>query len=65
VTRGVDEVYNLAADMDGMGFIENNKALCVLSVLINTQFLLAARDDIRTGPTVLAQALWLEPHPIE
>lgn len=38
------EVYNLAADMGGMGFIENNKALCMLSVLINTHLLLAARD---------------------
>jgi GDP-D-mannose 3',5'-epimerase len=41
---GVDEVYNLAADMGGMGFIENNKALCMLSVLINTNLLVAARD---------------------
>jgi nucleoside-diphosphate-sugar epimerase len=40
---GVDEVYNLAADMGGMGFIENNKALCMLSVLINTHMLEAAR----------------------
>src|SRR3954463_16125416 len=32
--RGAREVYNLAADMGGMGFIENNKALCMLSVLI-------------------------------
>src|SRR5688572_19613224 len=32
--RGATEVYNLAADMGGMGFIENNKALCMLSVLI-------------------------------
>ena len=38
------EVYNLAADMGGMGFIENNKALCMLSVLINTHMLMAARD---------------------
>jgi GDP-D-mannose 3', 5'-epimerase len=38
------EVYNLAADMGGMGFIEHNKALCMLSVLINTHLLLAARD---------------------
>ncbi|HWB10179.1 MAG TPA: NAD-dependent epimerase/dehydratase family protein [Pirellulales bacterium] len=42
--RGVAEVYNLAADMGGMGFIENNKALCMLSVLINTHLLLAARE---------------------
>jgi GDP-D-mannose 3', 5'-epimerase len=42
--EGADEVYNLAADMGGMGFIENNKALCMLSVLINTHMLMAARD---------------------
>ena len=43
-TRGVSEVYNLAADMGGIGFIENNRALCMLSVLINTHMLIAARD---------------------
>ena len=37
---GANEVFNLAADMGGMGFIENNKALCMLSVLINTNMLL-------------------------
>jgi GDP-D-mannose 3', 5'-epimerase len=41
---GMDVVFNLAADMGGMGFIENNKALCMLSVLINTHLLLASRD---------------------
>src|ERR1700675_3136185 len=41
----VDLVYNLAADMGGMGFIENNKALCMLSVLINTHLLLAAKES--------------------
>ena len=41
---GVDLVYNLAADMGGMGFIENNKALCMLTVLINTHLLMAAKD---------------------
>lgn len=41
---GVDDVYNLAADMGGMGFIENNKALCMLSVLINTNLLVAAKE---------------------
>ncbi|HEX8086004.1 MAG TPA: NAD-dependent epimerase/dehydratase family protein [Solirubrobacteraceae bacterium] len=39
---GADEVYQLAADMGGMGFIENNKALCMLSVLVNTHMLQAA-----------------------
>ncbi|MGI9611224.1 MAG: NAD-dependent epimerase/dehydratase family protein [Acidimicrobiia bacterium] len=42
VLDGADTVYNLAADMGGMGFIENNKALCMLSVLINTHLLMAA-----------------------
>jgi GDP-D-mannose 3',5'-epimerase len=37
------QIYNLAADMGGMGFIENNKALCMLSVLINTHMLQAAK----------------------
>ena len=37
-------VYNLAADMGGMGFIERHKAECMLSVLINTHLLLAARN---------------------
>jgi nucleoside-diphosphate-sugar epimerase len=44
VVAGAGEVYNLAADMGGMGFIEHNRALCMLSVLINTHLLLAARD---------------------
>jgi len=42
--EGVDEVYNLAADMGGMGFIETHKALCMLNVLINTHLLLAAKE---------------------
>ena len=42
-TEGVAEVYNFAANMGGMGFIENNKALCMLSVLINTHMLQAAQ----------------------
>ena len=42
--KGAHTVYNLAADMGGMGFIENNKALCMLSVLINTHMLMAAKD---------------------
>jgi len=41
---GVTAVFQLAADMGGMGFIENNKALCMLSVLTNTHMLQAARD---------------------
>lgn len=41
---GAAHVFNLAADMGGMGFIETHKAECMLSVLINTHMLLAARD---------------------
>jgi len=42
--RDAELIYNLAADMGGMGFIENNKALCMLSVLINTHLLMAAKE---------------------
>lgn len=42
--RGIGTIFNLAADMGGMGFIENNKALCMLSVLTSTHMLVAARD---------------------
>jgi nucleoside-diphosphate-sugar epimerase len=38
------EIYQLAADMGGMGFIELNKAACMLTVLINTHLLMAAKD---------------------
>ena len=41
--EGASEVYNFAANMGGMGFIEANKALCMLSVLINTHMLQAAQ----------------------
>ncbi len=41
---GMEIVYNLAANMGGMGFIEHNKALCMLSVLINTHMCIAAND---------------------
>jgi GDP-D-mannose 3', 5'-epimerase len=37
-------IFNLAADMGGMGFIETHKAECMLSVLINTHLLMAARE---------------------
>ena len=43
--KGATMVFQLAADMGGMGFIENNKALCMLSVLPNTHMLLAARAE--------------------
>ncbi len=44
--READSVYQLAADMGGMGFIEHNKALCMLSVLTNTHMLQGA---VETG----------------
>jgi nucleoside-diphosphate-sugar epimerase len=43
--KGASEVYNFAANMGGMGFIEANKALCMLSVLINTHMLQAAQKS--------------------
>lgn len=42
--KGAAEIYCLAADMGGMGFIETHKAACMLTVLISTHMLLAARD---------------------
>jgi nucleoside-diphosphate-sugar epimerase len=44
---GATEVYNLAADMGGMGFIETHKAECMLSVLINTHLLVACKNQPR------------------
>src|SRR4051794_27748271 len=41
---GATAIFQLAADMGGMGFIENNRALCMLSVLTNTHMLMAAKD---------------------
>lgn len=43
VTKNIDYVFNLACNMGGMGFIEKNKAACMLSVLINTNLLRASR----------------------
>ncbi|HRK30196.1 MAG TPA: NAD-dependent epimerase/dehydratase family protein [Tepidisphaeraceae bacterium] len=42
--KGMDVVWNLACNMGGMGFIETNKGLCMISVLINTHLLLACRE---------------------
>jgi len=42
--NGCNEVFNLAADMGGMGFIETHKADCMLSILINTHMLVASKD---------------------
>jgi GDP-D-mannose 3',5'-epimerase len=40
--EGATEVYNLAADMGGMGFIEHFRVECLRSVLINTSLIEAA-----------------------
>ena len=45
VVTGVDFVFNMACNMGGMGFIENNKAECMLSVLINTNLLIACNEN--------------------
>ena len=42
--EGARNIFNLSADMGGMGFIEHNKALCMLSVLPSTLMLVAARE---------------------
>ena len=48
------EVYNLAADMGGMGFIERFRVQCLRSILINTHMIeaayLAARSGTSTPP---------------
>ena len=43
ITKNIDGIYNLACNMGGMGFIQNNKAECMLSVLINTNLLRASK----------------------
>lgn len=43
-TKNIDEVYNLASNMGGMGFIESHKAECMLNVLINTNMLMASKE---------------------
>ena len=43
--RDIQHVYNLACDMGGMGFIEANRALCMISVLINTHLLMAGKEQ--------------------
>ena len=40
--EGAVEVYNLAADMGGMGFIERNRVDCLRSILINTHMIESA-----------------------
>ncbi len=68
VMDDVEVVYNLAADMGGMGFIENNKALCMLSVLINTNLIEIARlNNVKkyfyaSSACVYRQGMQLEAH---
>ncbi len=45
VTKNVDYVFNMACNMGGMGFIENNKAECMQSVLINTNLLISCKEN--------------------
>ena len=45
VTKNIDYVFNMACNMGGMGFIENNKAECMLSVLINTNLLISCKEN--------------------
>src|SRR3979409_726482 len=42
--KGARMIYNLPADMGGMGFIETHKAECMLSVLVSTHMLVAAKE---------------------
>ena len=44
MAKGVSGVFNMACNMGGMGFIENNKAECMLSVLVNTHMLMACKE---------------------
>lgn len=68
VMKDVNVVYNLAADMGGMGFIENNKALCMLSVLINTNLIdISRKQGVRryfyaSSACVYRQSMQLEAH---
>jgi len=57
---GCGAVVNLAADMGGIGFIENNKARCMLSVLVNTSLLLAAQQE-RVGRYFFASSACVYP----
>ena len=45
MSQDIDYVINLACNMGGIGFIENNKADCMLSVLINTNLLRACKEN--------------------
>ncbi len=57
--NGYNEVFNLAADMGGMGFIENNKAACMISVLINTHFFWRQKNAESTGFSMPLQPVYI------
>ena len=61
--RGVAHVYNLACDMGGMGFIEANKAACMISVLINTHLLMAGQGGRRPAALLLVVGVHLQRRP--
>ena len=48
LTKGIDYVFNMACNMGGMGFIENNKAECMESVLINTNLLIDSKEQLES-----------------
>jgi nucleoside-diphosphate-sugar epimerase len=45
VSEGVEEVYHLACEMGGIGFIEHNKTLCMLSIIPDVNMLKAAHKN--------------------
>ena len=57
ICEGATEVYNLAADMGGMGFIERYRVECLRSVLINTHMIEAAYKAAMRRPSVPAPTM--------
>lgn len=45
LSKNIDRIYNLACNMGGMGFIQNNHALCMESVLIQAHALVSAKEN--------------------
>lgn len=61
--EGADWIFNLAADMGGMGYIETHRADCMSSVLINTNLLRAARDvDVQRYWFASSACVYAAPH---
>ena len=59
IVKGVDYIFNLACDMGGMGFIENNKALCMLSSVININLLQSAKKYKVKNFSILHQLVYI------